>query len=205
MHLQTRVILLAEVTFSPHSGWLEQQVRNVLWECEERGIQPRLLLHDHDKCFSSGFDAVLENAGLEPIKSPYRAPNANGHCERWVLSARAECLNHLVLFGIKSLRRVVLGNPIGEPARGKRVRDPEESRFEQHLRPRRFEEFVGQTQIKENLRVYVAAAKQRGEPLDHVLFSGPPGLGKTTLAHLIVGALGPSSITTSTRKSSMAA
>jgi Holliday junction DNA helicase RuvB len=67
---------------------------------------------------------------------------------------------------------------------------PEESRFEQSLRPRRFEDFVGQPQIKENLRVYVEAAKQRREALDHVLFSGPPGLGKTTLSHIIADSLG---------------
>jgi len=70
------------------------------------------------------------------------------------------------------------------------LKNPEELRFEQHLRPTRFEDFVGQGQIKENLRVYIGAAKQRREPLDHVLFSGPPGLGKTTLAYLIAGALG---------------
>ena len=107
MHLRTRTILLAEVTFSPHSGWLEQQVRNVLWECEERGIQPRFLLHDRDKCFAGGFDVVLTHAGVEPIKTPYHAPNANSFAERWIRSAREECLRHLVLFGIKSLRRAV--------------------------------------------------------------------------------------------------
>jgi transposase len=107
MHLRTRTILLAEVTFSPHSGWLEQQVRNVLWECEERDIQPRFLLHDRDKCFSGGSDAVLTHAGVEPVKTPYHAPNANAFAERWIGSAREECLRHLVLFGIRSLRRAV--------------------------------------------------------------------------------------------------
>ena len=100
-------LLLAEATFSAHSAWLEQQVWNVLWECEERDIQPRFLLHDRDKCFSGGFDAVLKHAGVEPIKSPFGASNASAHCGRWVLSARAECLSRLTLFGIKSLRRVV--------------------------------------------------------------------------------------------------
>jgi hypothetical protein len=84
LHLRTRTILLAEVTFSPHSGWLEQQVRNVLWECEERGIQPRFLLHDRDQCFSGGFDAVLTHAGVEPVKTPYHAPNADAFAERWI-------------------------------------------------------------------------------------------------------------------------
>lgn len=53
------------------------------------------------------------------------------------------------------------------------------------LRPRKLEEFVGQSELKENLRVFIDAAKQRREALDHVLLYGPPGLGKTTLAHII--------------------
>jgi Holliday junction DNA helicase RuvB len=61
----------------------------------------------------------------------------------------------------------------------------EESKFEASLRPRSFDEYVGQGRVVENLRVYVQAARQRREPLDHVLLSGPPGLGKTTLAHII--------------------
>ncbi len=58
------------------------------------------------------------------------------------------------------------------------------------LRPVRFEDFVGQDRIKENLRVFIEAAKGRGEALDHVLFCGPPGLGKTTLANIIAHELG---------------
>ena len=86
---------------------MEQQVRNLLWECDGMGIRPRFFLHDRDRCFSGGFDAVLVHAGVEPIKTPYHAPNANAFAERWIRSAREECLRHLVLFGIKNLRRVV--------------------------------------------------------------------------------------------------
>lgn len=60
-----------------------------------------------------------------------------------------------------------------------------EERFEQHLRPQRFVDYPGQEAAKSNLEVYVAAARKRGLPLDHTIFHGPPGLGKTTLAKIV--------------------
>jgi len=62
--------------------------------------------------------------------------------------------------------------------------------LEMTLRPSLFSEFVGQAKVKERLEIAVQAAKQRGEALDHLLFSGPPGLGKTTLAHIIAKSMG---------------
>jgi Holliday junction DNA helicase RuvB len=83
----------------------------------------------------------------------------------------------------------------------KRLVTPEQENDEvvldRSLRPTRFEEFVGQDRIKENLAVFIKAAKGRGEALDHVLFCGPPGLGKTTLANIIAHEMGVSIRSTS--------
>jgi Holliday junction DNA helicase RuvB len=74
---------------------------------------------------------------------------------------------------------------------------PDEVQSESRLRPKTLDEFVGQTKVKENLTVFIEAAKQRCEPLDHVLLYGPPGLGKTTLAYIIAQELGVAIRTTS--------
>ena len=78
-----------------------------------------------------------------------------------------------------------------------RVEDEEASGSGPALRPRRLDEYVGQTDLVERVRIAVQAAKHRGEPVDHVLLHGPPGLGKTTLAHVIAAEMGTRAVVTS--------
>src|SRR2546423_2205871 len=70
------------------------------------------------------------------------------------------------------------------------ARVDEDAQYEAGLRPRVLDDYIGQDRVRENLQVAIAAAKQRGESLDHVLLHGPPGLGKTTLAHVIGNEMG---------------
>src|SRR5512136_507573 len=76
-----------------------------------------------------------------------------------------------------------------------RLVNPEPQRddhFDLALRPRTLTDLIGQEGVKENLSILIDAARQRGDPLDHVLFYGPPGLGKTTLAHVLATEMGVS-------------
>ncbi|BBL78788.1 Holliday junction ATP-dependent DNA helicase RuvB [Rubrobacter xylanophilus] len=100
-------------------------------------------------------------------------------------------------FTVRREEREDITGAAGPP--GDRPLDPEafEEDDEPTLRPRTLDEFVGQERLKENLRIFVEAARQRGEPLDHILFAGPPGLGKTSLCRILAAEMGVGLQTTS--------
>ena len=73
----------------------------------------------------------------------------------------------------------------GAPLQDERTVSPQVRDDDPVLRPRTLDEFIGQDGLRRNLRIYLEAARKRQEPIDHIFFSGPPGLGKTTLAHIV--------------------
>jgi putative transposase len=107
LHLRTRRIVLAEATFSPHGQWMRQMGRNLLMECDDLGLRPHIVVHDRDELLVHDLDVTLGTAGLEIVRTPFRAPDANAHAERWIGSATGECLDYLILFGLGSLQRTL--------------------------------------------------------------------------------------------------
>jgi putative transposase len=107
IELGTRRVYLAGCTAHPTAAWVTQQARNLCWTLQESGAAPRFLIHDRDAKFPPTFDAVFAAEGVAILRTPYRAPNANAVAERWVCSARSECLDHLLVAGEMHLRRVL--------------------------------------------------------------------------------------------------
>ena len=107
MELGTRRILWFGVTENPNQEWVSQQARNLTWELQERGSPARFVICDNDKKFPFAFEHVLASDGLKVIRTPFQAPKANPHAERWVGSARRECLDWLIIRGRRHLENVL--------------------------------------------------------------------------------------------------
>lgn len=94
-------------TSTPDGAWMLQQARNLSMNLNDHNERPRLLIHDRDTKFSRAFDAIFNGDGIRVIRTPVRAPNANAHIERWVGSARRECLDRILIFNRRQLERVL--------------------------------------------------------------------------------------------------
>ncbi len=105
IELGSRRVHVLGVTRNPDSAWVTQQARNLAVEERLRGI--RFAIRDRDSKFSAQFDEVLRTEGTKIIKTPIRAPKANAFAERWVRTARRECLDHLLVLGRCHLERVL--------------------------------------------------------------------------------------------------
>jgi putative transposase len=107
IELKTRRVHVAGVTRNPDGAWVTQQARNLTAQLRDIGVGPRFLIHDRDTKFTRSFDAVFESEGAQIITTPIRAPNANAHAERWVGTARSECLDWTLIRGRRHLEGVL--------------------------------------------------------------------------------------------------
>ncbi len=107
LELASRRILFTACSEHVGGAWAAQQARNLAWQLQEAKVKPRFLIHDRDANFPAGFDAVFRAEGIEVIRTPVRAPNANARCERWVSSVRRECLDWLLILNRRHLEAVL--------------------------------------------------------------------------------------------------
>jgi hypothetical protein len=102
-----RRVHLAGCTAHPDSAWVAQQARQVVWTLGDRPQQIRFLIRDHDRKFTDGFDAVFESESIRVVRTPIQVPEANGIAERFVRTARSECLDRLLIMNASHLARAL--------------------------------------------------------------------------------------------------
>jgi len=107
IELDRRRVHLAGVTAHPTGAWVTQVARNLLMDLDEAGAKFRFLIRDRDSKFTAAFDTAFGAAGTEILKIPPRSPRANAVAERFVLTARAECLDWVLIWNRAHLQRVL--------------------------------------------------------------------------------------------------
>jgi len=107
IELGSRRVHLAGCTVNPNAPWVTQQARQLTWTLAERSERVRFLIRDRDQKFSDQFDEVFRSAGVEILRTPFRAPQANAVAERFVRTARSECLDWLLIVNDRHLERAL--------------------------------------------------------------------------------------------------
>ena len=107
LELSSRRVHFAGCTTNPDGRWTTQQARQLAWSLSERATPARFLIHDRDSKFSRAFDDVFRSEGVEIIRTPFRAPNANAFAERWVGTIRRDCLDWLLIARRRQLEHVL--------------------------------------------------------------------------------------------------
>ena len=125
IEVHSRRVFVVGCTRHPTAAWVTQQARNLTWEMEDR---IRLLIRDRDRKFSRSFDEVFASQGVRVIRTPYRSPRANAYAERWVGTARRECLDWILVRNGDHLEQVltefVAHYNAARPHRGLQLRPP---------------------------------------------------------------------------------
>jgi len=107
MEVSSRYVHILGVTANPDGPWTVQQIRNLLMDLGDRAADFRFLVRDRAGQFTTSFDALLADAGIEAVKIPPRSPKANAYAERFVLTARTEITDRMLIFGERHLRLVL--------------------------------------------------------------------------------------------------
>jgi putative transposase len=107
MEVGTRYVHILGITASPDRLWTVQQIRNLLMDLGDRATGFRFLVRDRAGQFTTSFDAVLADAGIKAVKIPPRSPRANAYAERFVLTARTEVTDRMLIFGQRHLRAIL--------------------------------------------------------------------------------------------------
>jgi transposase InsO family protein len=106
MELKTRRVEIAGITSQPTGAWMQQVARNLTgWDGFLEG--KRFLILDRDPLYTAAFRRLLRDSGVKSVRLPAKSPNLNAHMERWILSARREVLNKLVILGERHLRHAL--------------------------------------------------------------------------------------------------
>jgi putative transposase len=108
IELGSRPVHVAGCTPNPSAAWVIQEARQLSWTLAERAEPMRFLIRDRDQKFTDGFDDVFRSDGIEVVRTPFRAPQANGVAERFVRTVRTECLDWLLLLNQQHLERTVI-------------------------------------------------------------------------------------------------
>ncbi len=107
IELGSRRVHLAGCSENPDGRWTTQQARQLAWSLPDRPQPIRFLIRDRDSKFTRAFDDVFQSEGIEIIRTPFRAPNANAFAERWVGTVRRDCLDWLLIASRRQLERVL--------------------------------------------------------------------------------------------------
>jgi putative transposase len=107
MEIGSRYVHILGITANPDGPWTIQQIRNLLMDLGERAADFRFLVRDRAGQFTGTFDTVLAHPGIEVVKIPPRSPRANAHAERFVLTARTEITDRMLIFGQRHLRTIL--------------------------------------------------------------------------------------------------
>jgi hypothetical protein len=107
IHIASRKVHIAGVTRHPNEQWMQQVARNVTMSSDGFLDGMKYLILDRDAKFTHSFRQIIESSGVSPLRLPPWSPDLNSYSERWVLSAKSECLDRLILFGEASLQRAL--------------------------------------------------------------------------------------------------